>query len=83
MKEKSNNEEKNPGEKILRRIIGARAVAACLMGCMMGCMILGLAGCGSGEIGASSGKTGNSVELTAAAEGVPGLEAESQAYIHE
>lgn len=55
-KEKSNNEEKNPGEKILRRIIGARAVAACLMGCMMACLILGLAGCGSGEIGASSGK---------------------------
>ncbi|MDY3240384.1 MAG: serpin family protein [Anaerovoracaceae bacterium] len=79
-KKKSKNEEKNPGEKILRRIIGARAVAACLMGCMMGCMILGLAGCGSGEIGASSGKPGNSVELTAAAEGVPGLEAESQAY---
>ena len=80
MKEKSNNEEKNPGEKILRRIIGARAVAVCLTGYMMGCMILGLAGCGFGEMGAPSGKPGNSVELTAAAEGVPGLEAESQAY---
>lgn len=80
MKEKSNNEEKNPGEKILRRIIGARAVAVCLTGYMMGCMILGLAGCGFGEMGAPSGKPGNSVELTAAAEGVPGLETESQAY---
>ena len=75
-KKKSKNEEKNSCGKILQRKIGTRAVAVCLTGCM----ILGLAGCGSGEIGASSGKPGNSVELTAAAEGVPGLEAESQAY---
>lgn len=68
--------EKKPGGKILRRKIGAGAVTVCLMGCM----ILGLAGCGSGEIGAPAGETGNSVELTGAAEGVPGLENSSQLY---
>ncbi|MDD6816331.1 MAG: serpin family protein, partial [Firmicutes bacterium] len=75
-KEKRNNEEKKPGGKILRRKIEAGAVAVCLLGCL----ILGMAGCGAGESGAPAGETGNSVELTAAAEGVPGLEDSSQLY---
>ncbi|MGN1414223.1 MAG: serpin family protein [Anaerovoracaceae bacterium] len=76
MKEKRNNEEKKPGGKILRRKIGARAVTVCLLACLT----LGLAGCGAGESGVPAGKTGNSVELTGAAEGVPGLENSSQLY---
>ena len=75
-KEKRNNEEKKTGGKILRRKIGAGAMTVCLLACLT----LGLAGCGSGEIGAPAGETGNSMELTGAAEGVPGLENSSQLY---
>ena len=75
-KEKRNNEEKKTDGKILRRKIGAGAMTVCLLACLT----LGLAGCGSGEIGAPAGETGNSMELTGAAEGVPGLENSSQLY---
>ena len=44
MKEKRNNEEKKPGEKILRRKIGAKTLTVCLLACLT----LGLAGCGAG-----------------------------------
>ncbi|MDD7601366.1 MAG: serpin family protein [Firmicutes bacterium] len=76
MKEKRNNEEKKPGEKILRRKIGAKTLTVCLLACLT----LGLAGCGAGESGGSDGEAGKSVELTGAAEGVPGLSDGSQAY---
>ncbi|MCI6012531.1 MAG: serpin family protein [Firmicutes bacterium] len=76
MREKKNNEEKKPGEKILRRKIGAKTLTVCLLACLT----LGLAGCGAGESGGSDGEAGKSVELTGAAEGVPGLSDGSQAY---
>ena len=62
MREKKNNEEKKPGEKILRRKIGAKTLTVCLLACLT----LGLAGCGAGESGGSDGEAGKSVELTGA-----------------